>query len=199
MKLTETAIEGTYVMEPKRHGDSRGHFLEWFREDVFEATVGHPFKLAQANCSVSVRGSMRGIHFADVPPGQAKYVTCMTGAVLDVAVDIRVGSPTFGEWEAVRLDPQNSRAFYLSEGIGHVFLALEDNSTVLYLCSTPYTPTREREINPLDPEIGISWPTDVTPLLSDKDAAAPSLAEAQSAGILPNYQDCLNFRRTLRS
>lgn len=198
MDLTPLSIEGSYLMSPKRHEDSRGYFLEWFKDDVFAATVGHSLNLAQANCSVSARGSMRGIHFADVPPSQAKYVTCVTGAVLDVAVDIRVGSPTFGQWEAVRLDPDNRCALYLSEGLGHVFLALEDQSTVLYLCSTPYAPGREHGINPLDPEVGIAWPTDVEPLLSPKDEQAPSLSQAAAAGLLPTYEACLEYRATLR-
>ncbi|MGV1035875.1 MAG: dTDP-4-dehydrorhamnose 3,5-epimerase [Candidatus Nanopelagicales bacterium] len=198
MDLRPLSIEGAYLMAPKRHGDSRGYFLEWFKEDVFAATVGHGLHLAQANCSVSARGSMRGIHFADVPPSQAKYVTCVTGAVLDVAVDIRVGSPTFGQWEAVRLDPDNRCALYLSEGLGHVFLALEDQSTVLYLCSTPYAPDREHGINPLDPEIGIVWPSNIEPLLSPKDAQAPTLSEAAAAGLLPSYEACVEYHSTLQ-
>ena len=197
MELTPLSIEGAYLMQPKRHEDSRGYFLEWFKEDVFAPTVGHGLHLAQANCSVSTRGSMRGIHFADVPPGQAKYVTCVTGAVLDVTVDVRVGSPTFGQWEAVRLDPENRNALYLSEGLGHVFLALEDQATVLYLCSTPYTPGNEHGINPLDPEIGIDWPSDVEPLLSPKDAQAPSLRRARDAGVLPSYEACVEYRSRL--
>ena len=105
--------------------------------------VGHRLDLQQANCSVSAAGVLRGIHFADVPPGQAKYVTCVKGAVLDVAIDVRVGSPTFGTWDAVLLDDVDRRAVYLSEGLGHAFLSLEDDSTVLYLCSTGYSPGRE--------------------------------------------------------
>ncbi len=198
MELTPLSIEGAYLMQPKRHEDSRGYFLEWFKEDVFTAAVGHGLHLAQANCSVSARGSMRGIHFADVPPSQAKYVTCVTGAVLDVAVDIRVGSPTFGQWEAIRLDPDNRSALYLSEGLGHVFLALENQSTVLYLCSTAYAPDREHGINPLDPAIGIDWPPNVEPLLSPKDAQAPSLSQAASAGLLPSYEACVEYRSTLK-
>lgn len=198
MELTPLSIEGAYLMQPKRYEDSRGYFLEWFKDDVFSPAVGHGLQLAQANCSVSARGSMRGIHFADVPPGQAKYVTCVTGAVLDVAVDIRVGSPTFGQWEAVQLDPDNRNALYLSEGLGHVFLALREQSTVIYLCSTPYSPDREHGINPLDAEVGIEWPSGIEPLLSPKDAQAPSLSEAASAGLLPSYDACVEFRSTLR-
>src|SRR5215475_5943880 len=151
-------IEGAFLYTPKVHGDERGSFLEWFKADQFVSAVGHPLRVAQANCSVSVAGTLRGIHFADVPPGQAKYVTCARGAILDVAVDIRVGSPTYGSWQAVRLDEDNRSALYLAEGLGHAFMALTSDATVLYLCSEPYAPMREHGIHPLDPEIGIDWP-----------------------------------------
>jgi len=147
---------------------------------------------------VSRRGVLRGVHFADVPPGQAKYVTCVAGAILDVVVDIRVGSPTFGRWEAVRLDDENRRALYVAEGLGHAFLALSESATVVYLCSQPYAPAREHGIHPLDPELGIDWPLDGEPVLSAKDAAAPTLAEARAAGLLPGYDACLDFYASLR-
>ena len=103
---------------------------------------------------------MRGIHFADVPPGQAKYVTCVRGAVLDVVVDVRVGSPTFGRWDAVRLDDRERRALYIAEGLGHAFCALEADSTVVYLCNDVYRPGSEHGVHPLDPALGIAWPGD---------------------------------------
>ena len=136
---------------------------------------------------------MRGIHFSDVPPGQAKYVTCVRGSVLDVVVDIRVGSPTFGSHEIVRLDDVDRRAVYLSEGLGHGFIALEHNSTVMYLCSTGYAPAREHGVNPLDPALGIEWPEGLEPILSPKDAAAPSLAQALAAGMLPSYAETQSY------
>jgi dTDP-4-dehydrorhamnose 3,5-epimerase len=160
--------------------------------------VGHRLDLVQANCSVSAAGVVRGIHYADVPPGQAKYVTCVKGAVLDVIVDIRVGSPTFGHWSAVRLDDRDRRAVYVSEGLGHGFASLEDGSTVVYLCSEGYYPQREHEVHPLDPAIGIDWGmAGATPELSAKDAAAPTLAEAAAAGLLPDYETCREFRSGL--
>lgn len=133
---------------------------------------------------------LRGLHYADVPPGQAKYVTCVRGAVLDVVADIRVGSPTFGQWEAVRLDDDGRRAVFLAEGLGHAFMALTDDATVVYLCSTGYDPRREHTVDALDPALGITWPDGLTPVLSPKDARAPSLAEAQEAGLLPSYEAC---------
>jgi dTDP-4-dehydrorhamnose 3,5-epimerase len=192
-------IEGAFVHEPKIFPDERGSFHEWFRAGDFQESLGHRLDLAQANCSVSRRGTLRGLHFADVPPSQAKYVKCVRGAVLDVIVDIRVGSPTFGRSEAVRLDDEQHHAVYLSEGLGHAFMALTDDATVVYLCSSGYAPGREHGVNPLDPELGIAWPSDIEPLLSDKDAQAPTLAEARQQGLLPSYEDCRRFTAELRA
>ncbi|RFU85613.1 dTDP-4-keto-6-deoxy-D-glucose epimerase [Streptomyces triticagri] len=191
------SIEGAWVRTPPVHHDDRGSFHEWFRDDAFRQAVGHPAQLAQANCSVSRRGALRGVHFADVPPGQAKYVTCVAGSVLDAVVDLRTGSPTYGRSETVLLDAREGTAVYLSEGIGHAFLALSDEATVVYLCSTGYAPGREHGVHPLDPEIGIDWPADIAPVLSPRDAAAPMLAEAESAGLLPTYEECLRQRHSL--
>jgi dTDP-4-dehydrorhamnose 3,5-epimerase len=191
-------IEGAWVFVPRIYRDDRGDFLEWLRGGELDADLGYRLDVAQANCSVSRRGVIRGIHYADVPPGQAKYITCAAGAIIDVVVDLRVGSPGFGRWQAVRLDDQARNALYISEGLGHAFAALTDQATVLYLCSTPYAPAREHGVHPLDPDIGIAWPQDTDAVLSDKDAAAPSLAEARSAGLLPDYGDCLAYTADLR-
>ncbi|WP_133913123.1 dTDP-4-dehydrorhamnose 3,5-epimerase family protein [Streptomyces sp. NBC_00582] len=190
-------IEGAWVDTPRVFTDDRGRFHEWFRSETFSEAVGHGFTFEQANCSRSVRGTLRGIHGAAVPPGQAKYVTCVGGAVLDVVVDIRLGSPTFGTWEAVRLDDTTHRCVYLSEGLGHAFMALEDDSTVVYLCSRGYAPEREFGIHPLDPALAIAWPEDLTPVLSGKDAAAPTLAEAERKGLLPSFEECAAYRGSM--
>ncbi|GGN95235.1 DTDP-4-dehydrorhamnose 3,5-epimerase RmlC [Actinoplanes lobatus] len=197
MRIRPLGIEGAFEVTPVQHGDDRGRFLEWYRFDALAEAVGHPLDLAQANLSTSARGVVRGIHFADVPPGQAKYVTCVSGAVLDVIVDIRVGSPTFGSWEAVRLDDEDRRAVYLAEGLGHGFCALTEGATVAYLCSSTYRPGHEHGIHPLDPELGIAWPVG-EPVLSAKDAAAPDLGEAGAKGLLPRYDACNSFVETLR-
>lgn len=195
MQIRDLAVDGAFEITPSQHTDERGLFLEWFRHDRFLETVGHRFPLAQANCSVSSAGVVRGIHFAEVPPGQAKYVTCTRGAVFDVAVDLRVGSATFGAWDGVVLDETARRAVYLAEGLGHAFMALEDDATVVYLCSTPYNPEGEHGVHPLDPDLAIDWPNSSPnglPLkwrLSDKDAEAPSLAECRAAGLLPRAND----------
>jgi dTDP-4-dehydrorhamnose 3,5-epimerase len=191
VQVRPLAVLDAFEFTPRQHADDRGVFLEFFRADALEEAVGHPLALEQANCSVSSRGTLRGIHFADVPPSQAKYVTCVRGTGLDVVTDIRLGSPTFGSWDAVVLDEQQRRAVYVAEGLGHAFLALSDHATLLYLCSDHYRPEREHAIYPLDPEIGIDWPSGVEPLLSPKDAAAPSLEDARAAGLLPEYEDCV--------
>jgi dTDP-4-dehydrorhamnose 3,5-epimerase len=193
-------IEGAWVYEPRVYDDDRGSFAEAFRGAEFAADLGYRLDVAQVNCSVSRRGVIRGIHYADVPPGQAKYVTCVAGAILDVIVDLRTDSPSFGKWEAVRLDSITRRAVFLAEGLGHAFTALTDGATALYLCSTPYAPGREHGVHPLDPAIGIAWPTDEgwAPVLSEKDAAAPTLEEALAAGQLPRYEDCTAYQDALR-
>lgn len=190
MQTRALAISGAWEFTPTVFGDDRGVFLEWFKQDVLSTAIGRPLQLAQANHSVSAAGTLRGIHFAAVPPGQAKYVYCTRGAVLDVVVDIRVGSPTFGAWDAVQLDDTDRRAVFLAEGLGHAFMALADDSSVTYLCSTGYNPAREFGTTPLDPELGLPWPSDVEPILSSKDRAAPTLEQAAAQGLLPQYEDC---------
>lgn len=184
-------IDGAWTFTPHVHADYRGSFHEWLRATDLARDAGYCFHLAQANCSVSHRGVLRGVHFTEVPPGQAKYVTCASGAVLDVVVDLRVGSPTYGRWDAVRLDDEARRAVFISEGLGHSFLTLSDTATVMYLCSTPYAPEIEHAVHPLDRELGIAWPTETEPILSAKDAAAPGLSAARSSGILPALDACL--------
>ena len=185
-------IEGAWVYTPRVHSDDRGSFAETYRGAEFAEDLGYRLDVAQVNCSVSRRGVIRGIHYADVPPGQAKYVTCAAGAILDVIVDLRTDSPTFGQWESVLLDAATRRAVFIAEGLGHAFTALSDGATALYLCSTAYAPGREHGVHPLDPAIGISWPTEDgwEPVLSEKDAAAPTLEEALRANALPRYADC---------
>jgi dTDP-4-dehydrorhamnose 3,5-epimerase len=201
--VRQLSVPGALEVTPVQHADDRGVFLEWFRQDQFAEHVGHPLHLAQANCSVSSAGTLRGIHFAQLPPSQAKFVTCVSGAALDVVVDLRIGSATYGQWDSVLIDDRDRRAVYLPEGLGHAFMALEDHTVVNYLCSAPYAPGREHGVHPLDPEIGIDWPTQardgspLAPLLSPKDEAAPSLAEVREAGLLPTYEDAQAFTRSL--
>lgn len=205
MQIKALSIAGAWEITPKAHVDDRGTFLESFRSDAFREMTGHTFDLKQANCSVSAKGTLRGVHFAQLPPGQAKYVTCLHGSVVDVVVDIRVGSPTYGHWDALTLDADDHRAVYLSEGLGHAFMALTDDAVVNYLCSAPYAPDREYGIHPFDPEVGIAWPTTapdgspIVPRLSLKDEAAPSLREVREAGLLATYAETQAFIGSLPS
>jgi dTDP-4-dehydrorhamnose 3,5-epimerase len=194
----ELGIGGAWVYAPKVWRDQRGRFFEVFRGHEFARELGYKLEVAQVNCSISHRGVIRGIHFADVPPGQAKYVCCVSGSVMDVVVDLRVGSPTFGSWEAVELDEASGRALFLAEGLGHAFMARTAEATVVYLCSSPYNPEREHGIHPLDPDVGITWPDCADAILSDKDATAPGLEQALAAGLLPSYGECLAHAAALR-
>ena len=203
MEWRELSIGGAFEITPRQLGDARGFFMEMYKEDQFRSHLGHSLDLRQVNCSTSAAGVIRGIHFADVPPSQAKYVMCPRGAVLDIVVDIRVGSPTFGQWDSVLLDDVDRRAIYLSEGLGHAFCALEDGSTVVYLCSAQYAPTREHGVNPLDATVAVDWPTtdragrELHQLFSDKDTVAPGLLEARDAGLLPDYRLTQEFIESL--
>lgn len=184
MRVRELAVSGAWEFTPVQHRDGRGLFLEAFTAASLREATGRDLIPAQVNCSVSRAGVVRGIHFSDVPPGQAKYISCVRGAVLDVVVDVRVGSPTFGAVDTVRLDDEDRRAVFVSEGLGHGFVALTDDATVIYQCSTPYAPGREHGVHPLS--VGVEWGI-ARPVLSDKDCAAPTLAEAAELGILPSY------------
>ena len=199
MKARELAVPGAWEITPQVHTDSRGLFFEWFTDSAFTEFAGHRLDLQQANCSVSSAGVLRGVHFAQLPPSQAKYVTCLRGSVFDVVVDIRVG---FTDIRAVGCGGARRPAppsVYLSEGLGHAFLALEDDSTVMYLCSAGYAPDREHTINALDPALDITWPAvDGEPIISDRDREAPTLAEVQAAGLLPTWDDTRAFIDELR-
>jgi dTDP-4-dehydrorhamnose 3,5-epimerase len=199
MDIRALKIDGAFEITPRQFPDGRGVFLESFRGDRLAGAIGHRLDIIQTNVSVSSAGAVRGVHYADVPPSQAKYVTTLAGSFIDYVIDIRVGSPTFGAWDSVLLDTVDRRAIYLSEGLGHAICALEDDSTVMYLCSATYDPAREHAINPLDPEIGLDLPHGITPILSAKDAAAPTLSQATERGLLPLYDECLRFYAELAS
>lgn len=191
MRIEQLDVPDAWVCTPTVHGDARGAFVEWFRGDYLADATGRSFEPVQANHSVSRRGTIRGVHYALVPPGQAKYVYCSRGAVLDVIVDIRDGSPSYGATAAVRLDDEDRRTVFLSEGLGHAFCVLSETAEVTYLVSTTYNPAAERTISPLDAALSMPWPIDIGELvLSDRDRAAPSLDKARQAGELPSYDAC---------
>ncbi|MFK0289774.1 dTDP-4-dehydrorhamnose 3,5-epimerase family protein [Streptomyces sp. NPDC090442] len=190
-------VQGAWLLENRAFTDDRGEFQELYSGRSLRHALGYEPAVAQVNRSVSRRGVLRGVHFAQVPPGQAKYVTCLTGAVLDVVVDIRTGSPTYRSWEAVALDTPY-RSLYVEAGLGHAFMALTDDTVVVYLTSHGYAPAREHGIHPLDPDLGIAWPENIDPILSDRDQRSPNLTELEQRGLLPAYADCAALHRSLR-
>ena len=186
MELTPLGIEGAWVATSPVWSDDRGFFREWFKSADILAATGVDFGVQQANISSSARGVVRGIHYSLAAAGQAKWVTCVTGAIRDVIVDIRPGSATYGQYEVVDLSGNTGNAVLIGAGLGHGFVSLEDGSTVAYLVSSPFSPAEEFEINPLDPAIGIDWSlSEGELLLSPKDKAAPTFAEREAEGKLP--------------
>lgn len=157
MPFIEMKIHGAWVHTPTRFEDQRGHFEEQFKLSLIESELGRSFSVRQVNQSVSSKGVVRGIHWTDSPEGQAKYVSCTNGAMWDVVVDLRPNSPTYGDWDAVTITPENGQSVLISEGLGHVFLALEDRTTATYLCTSEYNPSADKTINPLDPNLAIGF------------------------------------------
>ena len=178
MRVRNTQIEGAWVFTPVQHADERGVFLEAFTASSFSDATGRDLSLAQLNVSVSKRGVVRGVHTARTPPGQAKYVQCLAGRIIDMIVDLRPDSPTFRQHVAIELDDVTREAVFIEEGLGHAFCVLSESATVAYITSTPYDPEAEFGINPLDPDLALPWPTDLELVLSPKDRAAPTLRES---------------------
>lgn len=179
MDIRETSLPGVLLIEPRVFGDDRGFFMETYRADVLrEAGITDAF--VQDNHSRSARGVLRGLHYQE-PNAQGKLVRCTRGAIFDVAVDIRRGSPSFGRWFGLELSDANKRMLWIPPGFAHGFCALEDHSDLVYKCTTLYDAASDRSIFWNDPDIGIGWPIE-EPILSAKDAAAPRLRDA---GALP--------------
>ena len=186
MLISELEIKGAWLADSPVWSDDRGFFREWFKSEDVKTATGRDFGIEQANISVSSVGTLRGIHYSIAPRGQAKWITCVAGSIKDVIVDIRPDSQTFGKWIEVVLKGDSGQAVFIGEGLGHGFLALEDNTAVAYLVSTPFSSTDEFEINPLDEKIGINWGMGLSTLkISDKDKNAPTLAERLAEGKLP--------------
>ena len=174
MQRLETRLEGPVLVEPVVHGDARGSFHEAFRADRL-VDLGIPDEWVQDNHSRSARGVLRGMHF-QIGRGQAKLVRCARGAVVDVVVDVRKGSPTFGEWESFALDDERHLQLYVPVGFAHGFCVLSESADVLYKCSSYYDAEQERAIAYDDPDVGIEWP-DLELTVSERDRAAPRLAQ----------------------
>jgi dTDP-4-dehydrorhamnose 3,5-epimerase len=196
MKLTPLKIDGAWIIELNKFEDDRGFFYESFRKDVAKKYFGREFNVKQSNTSVSKKGTVRGIHYALVPPSQAKYIQCQKGSIIDYVIDIRVGSPTFSQFVEVELNATNPQAIFIEEGLAHAFVALEDETVVTYFVSENYNPEREKGINPFDPDLNITWPS-INLELSEKDKLAISLKEAQAQNLLPVFDDCKKFTKSL--
>jgi len=182
VKVITTEIPGVLILEPKVFGDERGFFLETFHAKRY-ADAGIPGPFVQDNYSRSVKGTLRGLHFQE-PQAQGKLVQVVAGAVYDVAVDIRKGSPTFGKWVGVELSAENKRQFWVPPGFAHGFCVTSESADFQYKCTALYAPENERAIIWNDPDLAIPWPISGAPKLSAKDAAAPRLKDAP---MLPVY------------
>lgn len=195
--IVDLPIKGAWVYTPRVFGDDRGTFHEWFRAEQFTEHLGYHFEVAQANLSRSKKNVVRGIHLADVPPGQAKFVTCVAGSVRDVLVDLRKGSPTFGKHVVVELDEHTNRGVYVPIGVGHGFVATSETATLSYLVSEAYNPDKEYEVDPFDATLDIDWGiTKDAALLSEKDAQAPSLKDIDAR--LSTWNDARGWEKELR-
>ena len=188
MNVIETGIEGLLILEPRIFKDARGYFFESFSQREFEEKVG-PVRFVQDNESMSTYGVMRGLHFQRPPYTQSKLVRCVSGRVLDVAVDIRLGSPTYGQHVAVELSAENHRQFFISKGFAHGFAVLSETAVFQYKCDEFYHPEADDGISILDGSLDIDWriPTDKA-VLSEKDTRHGMLADFQSPFTYPHNQ-----------
>ena len=189
MNLNPLGIEGAWLAETPVWSDNRGYFLEWFKSDEVFAKTGFDFSVKQANISLSNKGVIRGIHYSLAVGGQAKWVSCLSGSIIDVVVDIRPGSPTYKKVEHIDLKAGDGKALLIGPGLGHGFIALEDNTVISYLLTSKYSPELEFGILPTDTELNIDWHLEslggMNPVLSEKDAEAPTLEARKLEGKLP--------------
>ena len=196
MKAHPLKISGSWKIEFQKFDDNRGFFYESFKEEDFKHQIGRNLNIKQTNTSSSSKGSVRGIHYALVPPSQAKLVQCQRGSIKDYVIDIRVGSPTFGQFEEIELNEKSASAVFIEEGLAHAFVALENQTVVTYFVTEKYNPEREKGINPFDKTLNVKWP-DIELILSEKDKQAISLEEAKNQGLLPTFDECKKFIKSL--
>ena len=196
MKAHPLKISGSWKIEFQKFDDNRGFFYESFKEEDFKNQIGRNLNIKQTNTSSSSKGSVRGIHYALVPPSQAKLVQCQRGSIKDYVIDIRVGSPTFGQFEEIELNENSARAVFIEEGLAHAFVALENQTVVTYFVTEKYNPEREKGINPFDKTLNVKWP-EIELIISEKDKQAISLEEAKNQGLLPTLDECKKFIKSL--
>jgi dTDP-4-dehydrorhamnose 3,5-epimerase len=187
MEINNLSIEGAWRTYAPIFEDSRGAFKEWFKNSTNVERTGLSFSVAQSNFSKSKKGVIRGIHYSLNPIAQWKWISCVSGSILDVVVDVRFDSPTFGRYEEVELNDVNGRGILLQANLGHAFQALTENAIVVYNLSSEYLPDFEEEVNPLDKFININWPISEQ-TMSLKDLNAPSLQDKLKAGVLPSIK-----------
>lgn len=198
MKAERLAVEGALVFTPEVFPDQRGLFVSPYQKQAFVQAHGGPLPpVAQTNHSRSRQGVVRGIHYTVTPPGTAKYVYCAAGEAIDIVVDIRVGSPTFGKWDAVLVNPREFRAVYFPVGVGHAFISLADDTVMSYMLTESYVSENEKAISAFDTELRLPIPDDIEPIVSERDKVAPRLAEAAAAGLLPDYHRCQAIEKRL--
>ena len=186
MRASALSIHGAHLIESPVFDDGRGIFREWFKSGDLEID-GIAFSVAQANLSHSVRGTVRGLHYSLAPEGQAKVVTCVMGELDDAIVDVRVDSPSFGRVEYVTLNARDGLSLHLPEGVAHGFCVRAPFAAMAYLLSSPYDPATELGITPFDSTVAVPWHLDAEPVLSLRDAEAPTLRERLEAGQLPAF------------
>jgi len=183
------SIHGAWLLQSRVFADDRGTFSEWFKSSLLTEQTGESFVPVQANVSVSNAGVIRGIHYSLAPSGQAKLVTVLRGSIMDVAIDARVGSPTFGKYESAELRAGDGQTMFLRSDMAHAFQALEDNTVVSYLVSSEYSPTHEKEISPMCSMLNVQWSEKIEGILSEKDQSAPTTPELSAKGLLPFFRN----------
>lgn len=185
MKLSKSTIDGAWLIDPVRHGDERGWFQEWFKKAEVEKQIGFSFEPVQLNISHSQQGVVRGIHYSVAAEGQAKYVTVMSGEIDDYIIDVRPGSPTFGQWERVRLSSALGNSVLLGPNLAHAFQCVSDEATVCYAVSTEFNPEMELAISPFCSKLSIDWSLEESICVSEKDRTSPDLMNRLASDLLP--------------
>jgi len=184
MIFEEFAFDKSWIVQSEVHEDSRGNFRESFRRDKFRDISGLDFEIQQSNCSVSSANVLRGIHFSNSKLGQAKWISCIKGEIVDYVIDLRMESQTFGKWKSVVLSAENAKSIIIGSGMGHAFVVVSQEAIVSYSLTSCYDPSTEMTITPFDKDLGIKWPVE-TPILSDRDVKGSTLSELIASEKLP--------------